>query len=401
MSTEVTIPEFSESVSEGTVGAWLKQIGDKVQEGETLVEIETDKVVLEIPAPADGVLEKIIKAQNDVVVSNETIALLASNDGEENNKVSNDNVTSSPADSQKGPEKNYNESSAQAKTSPAVRKLMQEYNISADDITPTGKSKRITKEDVLRSVGLQSDIIEVPEPPVVVPQDNERVPMSSLRKRIADRLVSAQQEYAMLTTFNEVNMQRVLEIRERYKDRFEDQHGIKLGFMSFFVLAAVEALKEYPIINASIEGVDILYHRNMDIGIAVSSERGLVVPIIRNADTKSMSVIEMELNELAHKARDNKLAIEELTGGTFTITNGGVFGSMLSTPIINPPQSAILGMHAIEKRPVVINDEVKIRPMMYLALSYDHRIIDGRDAVLFLTLIKKIIEDPVQLLLHL
>ena len=278
---------------------------------------------------------------------------------------------------------------------------MQEYNISADDITPTGKGKRITKEDVLRSVGLQSDIIEAPQFPVVASRENERVPMSSLRKRIADRLVSAQQEYAMLTTFNEVNMQRVLEIRERYKERFEDQHGIKLGFMSFFVLAAVEALKDYPIINASIEGVDILYHRSMDIGIAVSSERGLVVPIIRNADAKSMSLIEMEINELAHKARDNKLTIEELTGGTFTITNGGVFGSILSTPIINPPQSAILGMHAIEKRPVVINDEIKIRPMMYLALSYDHRIIDGREAVLFLTHIKKIIEDPVQLLLHL
>ena len=277
--------------------------------------------------------------------------------------------------------------------------MMEENDLTLEDIDPTGKGNRITKEDVMRNIGSQSDLIEAPR---TVPQlkELERVPMTSLRKRIAERLVAAQHEYAMLTTFHEVNMQRVLEIREKYKQKFNEQHGVNLGFMSFFVLAAVEALKEYPIINASVENEDIIYHRYMDIGIAVSSERGLVVPVIRGADTKSMAAIELELNELATKARDNKLSIEELSGGTFTITNGGVFGSMLSTPIINPPQSAILGMHAIEKRPVVLNDEIKIRPMMYLALSYDHRIIDGRDAVLFLSHVKKIIEDPVQLLLH-
>lgn len=406
MSIDVTIPEFSESVSEGTVGAWLKQVGEEVVQGETLVEVETDKVVLEIPAPANGVLEKIIKTQNDVVASNEVIGTLTEGASDKPavatvakkpENIQQEQPSEPPVTDNK--EHTASKPASQAKTSPAVRKMMQEHDLKIEDIDPTGKGNRITKEDVLRNIGAQSDLIAVP-PAIAQLRETERVPMSSLRKRIAERLVSAQQDYAMLTTFNEVNMQRVLEIREKYKDKFLDQHGVKLGFMSFFVLAAVEALKEYPVINASVEAGDIVYHRYMDIGIAVSSERGLVVPIVRGAGAKSLAAIELELNELAGKARDNKLAIEELTGGTFTITNGGVFGSMLSTPIINPPQSAILGMHAIEKRPVVINDEIKIRPMMYLALSYDHRIIDGRDAVLFLSRIKKIIEDPVQLLLH-
>ncbi len=400
MSIDVTIPEFSESVSEGTVGAWLKQVGDEVVQGETLVEVETDKVVLEIPAPADGVLEKIIKAQNETVASKEVIGLMAagavSTSAEAPAQKQKEHAEPAPAKVESKPEK---APSSQAKTSPAVRKMMQEHDLTVEDIDPTGKDNRITKEDVLRNIGAQSDLIEV-SPALSQLREAERVPMSSLRKRIAERLVTAQQEYAMLTTFNEVSMQKILEIREKYKDRFKEQYDVKLGFMSFFVLAAVEALKEYPVINASIENEEIVYHRYMNIGIAVSAERGLVVPVIRSAEAKSLSAIEIELNELAARARDNKLAIEELSGGTFTITNGGVFGSMMSTPIINPPQSAILGMHAIEKRPVVINDEIKIRPMMYLALSYDHRIIDGRDAVLFLSRVKKIIEDPVQLLLH-
>lgn len=399
MSTDVTIPEFSESISEGTVGAWLKQVGEAVTQGETLVEVETDKVVLEIPAPATGVLEKIIKAQNEIVASNEVIGILNESVTQDSSDVEHDDAHVATITTKPVVQENEEASSHQAKTSPAVRKMMQEHDLTVSDIDPTGKGNRITKEDVLRNIGAQSDLIAV-SPALARLRETERVPMSSLRKRIADRLVSAQQDYAMLTTFNEVSMQRILEIREKYKDRFKEQYGVKLGFMSFFVLAAVEALKEYPIINASVENGDIIYHRYMDIGIAVSSERGLVVPIVRGAEAKSLSAIELELNELANKARTNKLTIDELTGGTFTITNGGVFGSMLSTPIINPPQSAILGMHAIEKRPVVVNDEIKIRPMMYLALSYDHRIIDGRDAVLFLSNIKKIIEDPVQLLLH-
>ena len=272
-----------------------------------------------------------------------------------------------------------------------------------EEISATGKNNRVTKADVLAATNKSANqpLIEAePMQDIANTSTSKRVPMSSLRKRISERLVSAQHEYAMLTTFNEVNMQRILDIRKNHKEQFMQAHGIKLGFMSFFVLAVVEALKEYPIINASVDKEDILYHHFVDMGIAVSSERGLVVPVVRNAHSKSLSDIELEINELATKARENKLAIDDLVGGTFTITNGGVFGSMMSTPIINPPQSAILGMHSIDKRPVVINDEVKVAPMMYLALTYDHRIIDGREAVLFLSNVKRIIEDPIQLLLH-
>ena len=283
-----------------------------------------------------------------------------------------------------------------------MRKLLDENSLKTTDVEASGKNNRITKQDVVTASHSKPMPAKAPSSEDIDTQKEiERVPMSSLRKRISDRLVSAQQEYAMLTTFNEVNMQEILSIREKNKERFQEQHGVKLGFMSFFVLAAVEALNEYPVINASVENNDIIYHRYVDVGIAVSAKRGLVVPVVRNADTKSLSSIEIEINQLAAKARDNKLTIDELNGGTFTITNGGVFGSMMSTPIINPPQSAILGMHAIEKRPIVVDGEIKIAPMMYLALSYDHRIIDGREAVLFLSHIKRIIEDPVQLLLHL
>ena len=403
MAIDIAIPEFPESISEGTIGSWIKNVGDSVVEGETIVEIETDKVVLEIPAPANGVVEKILKQENDTVGSHEVIGQLVaqqsagnksdspalSNEVDKPQEVTPD-VSNQPV---------ANNDNTYKKTSPSVRKQMHEQGVELDQIEATGKNNRVTSDDVAIAAGKQ-----VAAAPSVLQTSTvnqvERVPMSSLRKRISERLVSAQQEYAMLTTFNEVNMQEVMSIRAKHKASFEEKHGVKLGFMSFFALAAVEALKAYPIMNASIDADDIVYHQYIDIGIAVSSERGLVVPIVRGADSKSFANIEVEINQLAVKARENKLSIDELVGGTFTLTNGGVFGSMLSTPIVNPPQSAILGMHAIEKRPVVIDDEITIAPMMYLALSYDHRIIDGREAVLFLSRIKQIIENPIQLLLH-
>jgi len=404
LTIDIKIPEFSESISEGTISAWLKKVGDQVEEGETLVEIETDKVLLEIPSPASGVIEKIIKDENEIVNSHEVVGQLVEKiqKTSQENESSPDQTTSD--DVEEVVEINAdNDSANYKKTSPAVRKIIAEKNIDIEDITPSGNNNRITKQDVLTAGTKQSkpNVVQAPMSASRSGNDIERVPMSSLRKKISDRLVSAQQEYAMLTTFNEVNMSEILSIRSKNKDKFLEQHGVKLGFMSFFVLAAIEALKEYPVINASVEDSDIVYHRYVDIGIAVSAERGLVVPVVRHADAKSLSSIEVEINQLAVKARENKLSIDDLIGGTFTITNGGVFGSMLSTPIINPPQSAILGMHSIEKRPIVVGDEIKIAPMMYLALSYDHRIIDGREAVLFLSHIKRIIEDPVQLLLHL
>lgn len=409
MTVDIKIPEFSESISEGTISAWLKKTGDEVVEGETLAEVETDKVLLEIPSPASGVIEKIIKNENESVTSLEIIGQLSETGKSaataKPDKAPEQEKTQEKA--QKGKAQSVsdvknNESNDYKKTSPAVRKLLDENSLKTTDVEASGKNNRITKQDVVTASHSKPMPAKAPSSEDIDTQKEiERVPMSSLRKRISDRLVSAQQEYAMLTTFNEVNMQEILSIREKNKERFQEQHGVKLGFMSFFVLAAVEALNEYPVINASVENNDIIYHRYVDVGIAVSAKRGLVVPVVRNADTKSLSSIEIEINQLAAKARDNKLTIDELNGGTFTITNGGVFGSMMSTPIINPPQSAILGMHAIEKRPIVVDGEIKIAPMMYLALSYDHRIIDGREAVLFLSHIKRIIEDPVQLLLHL
>ncbi|MFK7794463.1 MAG: 2-oxoglutarate dehydrogenase complex dihydrolipoyllysine-residue succinyltransferase [Gammaproteobacteria bacterium] len=404
MAIEIKIPEFSESISEGTISTWLKKVGDPIDEGETLVEIETDKVVLEIPSPATGVLEKIIKDENEVVNSHEVIGQLTESAQVEPKNSKGDSDHEVPAKTEEVVTKNNkDDSEGYKKTSPAVRKVIAEKNIDIEDIQPTGKNNRITKQDVSAASSKQpsSDAVKASISTSNISNEIERVPMSSLRRKISDRLVSAQQEYAMLTTFNEVNMSEILSIRSKHKDKFLEQHGVKLGFMSFFVLAAIEALKEYPVLNASIDESDIVYHRYVDVGIAVSAERGLVVPVVRNADTKSLSSIELEINQLAVKARENKLSIDELIGGTFTITNGGVFGSMLSTPIINPPQSAILGMHSIEKRPIAKDDEVTIAPMMYMALSYDHRIIDGREAVLFLSHIKRIIEDPIQLLLHL
>ena len=418
MRVDVTIPQFAESITEGVIGDWLKAIGDQVEEGETLLEVETDKVVLEIPSPAKGVLEAINKQANDTVVSGEVIAvvnteisgLAAVEDAklehrvDDNNKENNEviiNTDNQDKEDNSPTVSAVSDKKVTTKTSPAVRKLLNEHGLDRNEVTPTGKGGRITKADVTSVIQESSVQSHASDTSAGLPEDmTERVPMSSLRKRIAQRLVSAQNNYAMLTTFNEVNMQEILAIRAKHKNEFQDRHGVKLGFMSFFVMAAVEALREYPTVNASIEDDDIIYHRYMDVGIAVSSDRGLVVPIVRNADVKSLSDVEIEISQLADKARENKLTIDDLSGGTFTITNGGVFGSMMSTPIINPPQSAILGMHAIEKRPVVKDDKIIIRPMMYLALSYDHRIIDGREAVLFLSHIKKIIEDPVQVLLY-
>ncbi len=402
MAIEIQIPEFPESISEGTIGSWIKSVGDTVTEGETIVEVETDKVVLEIPAPADGVIEKIIKAENEQVTSRQVIGMLTPQEASDENvpePASKQKEETSVDTGNTGNDQNHeNDKDRQQspgrteikKTSPATRKHMHENNVGLEEVTATGKNNRVTKKD----------IDQVRKQQTSAENAVERVPMSSLRKKISDRLVTAQQEYAMLTTFNEINMQRVIDIRSSHKNQFLEKYEIKLGFMSFFVLAAVEALKAHPVINASVDNNDILYHQYIDIGVAVSTDRGLVVPVLRDVDQKSLANIEIEINQLAEKARHNKLDIDDLTGGTFTITNGGVFGSMLSTPIINPPQSAILGMHAIEKRPIVVHDEIRIAPMMYLALSYDHRIIDGREAVLFLAHIKKIIEDPIQLLLH-
>ena len=406
MSIEVKIPEFSESISEGSIGAWIKNIGDVVTAGETIVEVETDKVVLEIPAPANGKIIKILKQENDVVNSQELVAILEEIKDEESavvNETSNDDQQSVVEEKQDSEQPKENAESEYKKTSPAVRKLIEENNLNVEQVKATGKNNRVTKSDVIAAIGNDSTPLPtetVNTKSVQQSVGSNRVPMSSLRKRISERLVSAQNEYAMLTTFNEVNMQKIMNIRESHKEQFLQTHGIKLGFMSFFVLAVVEALKEFPIINASIDNEDIVYHHHVDMGIAVSSERGLVVPVVRDAHSKSLSTIELEINELATKARDNKLTIDELIGGTFTLTNGGVFGSMMSTPIINPPQSAILGMHSIQRRPIAVGDEVKIASMMYLALTYDHRIIDGREAVMFLSTVKRIIEDPIQLLLH-
>lgn len=401
MKTDITIAGLSESVAEGIVGSWLKNVGDEVIAGETVVEIETDKVVLEIPAPVAGVLERIVKNPNDTVVNNDVIGVISGNAKasvspikmDQPDKIEEVDVTDSEIVSNEvGSEK--------VKTSPAVRKLMGEHDIAIADVVATGKNGRLKKSDVMLAINPTTKK-SVSTAEVQQVKEIERVPMSSLRKRVAQRLVAAQQEYAMLTTFNEVNMQNIISIRTKFKDKFQEAHGVKLGYMSFFSLAVTEALKQYPVINASVEDDHIIYHRYIDLGIAVSSARGLVVPVVRDVDKKSLAQIEQSINKLTIKVRDNALDIDDLTGGTFTITNGGVFGSMMSTPIINPPQSAILGMHAIQKKPIVEDDEIVIRPMMYLALSYDHRIIDGREAVLFLSRVKEIIENPINLLLHL
>ncbi|OGA08808.1 MAG: dihydrolipoamide succinyltransferase [Betaproteobacteria bacterium RIFCSPLOWO2_02_64_14] len=404
---DVKVPQLSESVAEATLVAWHKKAGDPVKRDENLVDIETDKVVLETPAPQSGVLVKIVKGDGSTVASSEVIAQI------DTEAVAVVSTATAKGDETVPPKPPQRPSAATAM--PAAQKLAAEKQVDVGSVTGTGRGGRVTKEDVQRVVEGGGQAAARPASPAAsVPprapasavdlgalgdRPEQRVPMSRLRARIAERLLQSQSTAAILTTFNEVNMQPVIELRNRYRERFEKEHGVKLGFMSFFVKASVYALKKYPIVNASVDGNDIVYHGYYDIGMAVGGPRGLVVPIIRNADQLSLAEIEKQIADFGKRAQDGKLAIEDLTGGTFSISNGGVFGSMLSTPIINPPQSAILGVHATKERPVVESGQIVIRPMNYLALSYDHRIIDGREAVLTLIAIKDALEDPARMLL--
>jgi 2-oxoglutarate dehydrogenase E2 component (dihydrolipoamide succinyltransferase) len=406
MLIEIKVPQLSESVSEATLLAWHKKIGEAVRRDENLIDIETDKVVLELPAPADGVLTKIIKGDGGTVKAGEVIATIDT----EGKAAASAAVPAKPA----APAAKPAPAASVAPAMPSARKLAEEKGVDTGAIAGSGRGGRVTKGDVLdqeakgqtASAPAAKPSLPLPPAPVSVEQilgnrPEQRVPMSRLRARIAERLVQSQSTAAILTTFNEVNMQPVMELRKKYQERFEKEHGVRLGFMSFFVKASVHALKKYPIVNASIDGNDIVYHGYFDIGVAVGSPRGLVVPILRDADQMTFAELEKKIADFGKRAQDGKLTIEELTGGTFSISNGGVFGSMLSTPIINPPQSAILGVHATRDRPVAENGQVVIRPINYLALSYDHRIVDGREAVLSLVAIKEALEDPARLLLDL
>ena len=389
MLIEVKVPQLSESVSEATLVAWHKKEGDAVSRDENLIDIETDKVVLETPAPADGVLVKIVKADGENVTSGDLIAQI---DTEAKAPAGAKRVEAVQAVAAPAPA-----AATGGAPSPAARKILEEKGVAAGDVSGTGRGGRVTKEDAVAAQPRAA----APAAAAVPTGDRaeERVPMTRLRARIAERLIQSKNENAILTTFNEVNMAPVMALRKQYGEKFEKAHGVRLGFMGFFVKAAVTALKRYPVINASVDGNDIVYHGYFDIGIAVGSPRGLVVPILRDADQMSIADIEKKIAEFGQKAKDGKLSLEELTGGTFSISNGGVFGSMLSTPIINPPQSAILGIHATKDRPVVENGQIVIRPINYLALSYDHRIIDGREAVLGLVAMKEALEDPARLIL--
>jgi 2-oxoglutarate dehydrogenase E2 component (dihydrolipoamide succinyltransferase) len=393
MQVEVKVPQLSESVSEATLVAWRKRAGEAVKRDENLIDIETDKVVLELPAPVDGVLAKIIKADGGTVTSGEIIAVI---DTEGKASV----VAAAPVPP---PAAAPVASAPAAKAAaPSAAKIAAEKGVDTATISGTGRDGRVTKGDVIAATAAPAPAVQARPTPTSIPAGNrpeQRVPMSRLRARIAERLVQSQSTAAILTTFNEVNMAPVIELRNRYKDKFEKEHGVKLGFMSFFVKAAVAALRKYPIVNASVDGSDIVYHGYYDIGIAVGTERGLLVPILRDADQMSIADIEKAIAGFGQRAKDGKITIEELSGGTFSISNGGVFGSMLSTPIINPPQSAILGVHATKDRAVVENGQVVVRPMNYLAMSYDHRIIDGREAVLALVAMKEALEDPARVLL--
>ena len=396
---EVQVPQLSESVAEGTLASWKKKVGEAVARDEILIDIETDKVVLEVPSPAAGVLVEIIKADGDTVVSGELIAKIdtAATAG-----------AAAPAAAAEAPKAAAPAAAPAAAAaapagtaSPSARKILDEKGVSAADVAGTGRGGRVTKEDAV-AASAKPAAAAAPAPAVAVSlgdRAEQRVPMTRLRARIAERLIQSKNENAILTTFNEVNMGPVMALRKQYAEKFEKAHGVRLGFMGFFVKAACAALQKFPILNASVDGNDIVYHGYIDIGIAVGSPRGLVVPIIRNADQMSIADIEKKIAEFGNKAKDGKLSMEELTGGTFSISNGGVFGSMLSTPIINPPQSAILGIHATKDRAVVENGQVVVRPINYLAMSYDHRIIDGREAVLGLVTMKEALEDPSRLLL--
>ena len=400
MAIEIKAPTFPESIADGTVATWHKQPGDAVKRDELLVDIETDKVVLEVVAPADGVLVKVLKNEGDTVLSEELIALVEAGA-----------VAAAPAAAPVvAAQAAAPSTSAELLAAPAARKLAEENGIDMSTIATTGKDGRVTKEDVVAAIAAKKAApVAAAKPaaaPVAVVQTaagdrvEKRVPMTRVRATVAKRLVEAQSNMAMLTTFNEVDMTEVMALRSKYKDLFEKSHnGVRLGFMSFFVKAATEALKRFPAVNASIDGTDIVYHGYADVGVAVSSDRGLVVPVLRNAELMSLAEIEGGIATFGKKAKEGKLTMDDMTGGTFTITNGGTFGSMMSTPIVNPPQAAILGMHNILQRPMAINGQVLIRPMMYLALSYDHRLIDGKEAVTFLVTIKNLLEDPARLLL--
>jgi len=409
MRIEVKVPQLPESVTEATLVNWHKKPGEAVARDENLIDVETDKVVLELPAPGDGVLVELVKPDGATVKSNEVIAVIdteakGASAAAAAPKATEPKPATAPAPTPAAAPQ------ASVAALPAARKLMAEQGVDAGSVDGSGRGGRITKGDVIAASAGKPAAAPVPAPaaarapsvPLPVAQGSrpeQRVPMSRLRARVAERLVQSQSTAAILTTFNEVNMQPVIDLRNRYKDRFEKEHGVKLGFMSFFVKAAVHALKKFPLVNASIDGGDIVYHGYYDIGIAVGSPRGLVVPILRDADQMSIADIEKQIADFGKRAQDGKLSVEELTGGTYTISNGGVFGSMLSTPIINPPQSAILGVHATKDRAVVEDGQVVVRPMNYLAQSYDHRIIDGREAVLSLVAIKEALEDPARLLL--
>lgn len=399
MSIEIKAPQFPESVADGTVATWHKKVGEAVKRDELIVDIETDKVVLEVMAPADGTIKEILKGEGEIVESEAVIAIFA--EGAVADSAAETNKAAAIAEVTSGDDEPL--------LSPAAKKLAEENAIDIASVQGTGKAGRVTKEDMLKAIENKKTAKASTAAPAAAPnvavatgeRIEKRVPMTRMRARIAERLLDATQSTAMLTTFNEVNMQPVMELRNRYKDLFEKTHnGSRLGFMSFFVRAAVEALKRFPAVNASIDGNDIIYHAYQDIGVAVSTEKGLVVPVLRDTDNMGLAAIEDKIRELGLKARDGKLSIDEMMGGTFTITNGGVFGSLLSTPILNPPQSAILGMHSIQERPMAVDGEVKILPMMYLALSYDHRLIDGKDAVQFLVTIKQLLEDPARILLE-
>jgi 2-oxoglutarate dehydrogenase E2 component (dihydrolipoamide succinyltransferase) len=404
MSIEVRVPQLPESVADATLVAWHKQPGDAVSRDENLVDLETDKVVLEVPAPAAGVIKELKVADGATVTSGQLLAIL-----EEGEAAATSSKAAPPkAEPAKAPAVAAEHDEPLA---PSVRRLVEEHGLDASTITGSGRDGRITKADVLAHLARGEEKTAIATKPAVAAssarsdapmgaREERRVPMTRLRARIAERLVEAQSTAAMLTTFNEVDLKAVMDLRARHKDAFEKKHGVRLGFTSFFVKACIEGLQRFPEINASVDGKEIVYHEYYDIGVAVSTERGLVVPVLRDAQAMSFAEIERSVGGYAERAREGSITIEELTGGTFTITNGGVFGSLLSTPILNMPQSAILGMHKIEKRPIVVGDEIVIRPMMYLALSYDHRLIDGREAVQFLVAVKELLEDPARLLLQ-
>ncbi len=405
MSTELKAPSFPESIEDGQVATWHKQVGDSFELDEVLVEIETDKVILEVVAPDNGIIESIVKEEGETVLSEEVIAVLSFSD----------QINAQPANQETATTEALSSADLLSNCSPSIRKMITKHDIDPAKLSGTGKNGRLLKEDVQKAIDANqnrplpsknktAEVATNKSLSDALPASHRmerREPMSRLRAKIASRLVEAQQSMAMLTTFNEVNMKPIMEMRSKYKDEFEKKHGTRLGFMSFFIKATVEALKEFPAVNASIDGNDIIYHSYQDIGVAVSSPRGLVVPVLRDVDDMGLAKIESEIRAYGEKAKNGKLSIDDLTGGTFTVSNGGVFGSLMSTPIVNPPQTAILGMHKIQDRPMAVDGQVVILPMMYLAVSYDHRLIDGKEAVGFLVHIKNLLEEPERLILGL